>query len=60
MTRQFIIRECGDPYSKAWDAYEVEDEHTWFCGDISGCYLKHDLIRYLRRRYPGCKITVEG
>jgi len=60
----FIVKECGDPYSKAWDAQECEhsfdDDIVIFRGDISGMYSKTALIQYLWKTYTGCKIRVEN
>ena len=58
----FGIKPNGDPFSKAWEAceYEVsfEDDTCIFRGDFPDL-SKTQLIAYLRRHYPGCKIRDE-
>jgi hypothetical protein len=57
--RKFEVYECGDPYSRAWDATELpewDSDIGTYRGDLSGRFNRAGLVRELRRLYPGCQI----
>jgi hypothetical protein len=57
MRRRFYVYECGDPYSRAADVTEETETGLIYRGDISGTRTRRDMESYLRRVYPGCRIT---
>ena len=52
--REFEIYESGDPYSSDWDASQVTEIGTFYMGGAHA--PKVELVRRLRRDYPGCVI----
>lgn len=59
----FIVKQNGDPYSRAADVLQFAnsfDEPTCtYRGDLSGLWSRRRTEWELRRLYPGCKIRRE-
>lgn len=52
--REFEIYEGGDPYSNDWETSEITSKGTFYVGGLRA--PKAELVRRLRRDYPGCVI----